>query len=75
MKTVYQEKLVVDESNINSDDGGMALIIETEGYSPTDDVDKTCVFVRFQSWDDDRKHILMNSLRGKKIRITVEVED
>ena len=78
MRTVYQEELVVDKSNRNItsiQDGGMAHIIETEGYSPTDDVDVTCLFVRFQSWDDNKEHALMNSLDGKKIRITIEVED
>lgn len=74
MKTVYQELIDVNANDLNPEDGGQALILDYHGGK--EDVGDGCLFVRIQSWDDKEcKHPLMNDLVGKKIRITIEVED
>lgn len=72
MKKVYQMTNTIGDADILSEDSGMALIFE-EDYDG-EILGDGCLFVRLQSWDNDSVHPLMNSLIGKKIRITVEVE-
>lgn len=72
-KIIYQELVDIDAKDFKSEDGGMALILDDLGGIEVHGDD--CLFVRLQSWDDDKKHPLMNSLIGKKVRITIEVED
>ena len=55
------------EGLVEYDDGRRAMIIELDGEDE--------VFVRLQSWDDEKKHPRLSSLIGKKIRVTVEVEE
>lgn len=52
-----------------SDDGGAALIAE---FSREGDED-TSIFVRLQSWDENKLHPEMRPLIGQRIRITIEV--
>ena len=52
------------------DDGGCAQIMEV---SNPDGENGDYVFVRFQSWDDDKVHTQMKPFEGKKLRITIEV--
>jgi len=74
MKTVYQELIDVKARHLKLEDGGAALILNDIGGEEL--VGDGCLFARIQSWDDKEcKHPLMNDLVGKKIRITVEVED
>ena len=73
MKTVYKELLDVEAHHLKSEDGGQALILKDFGGTELEG--DGSLFVRVQSWDDDKEHPLMNSLVGKTIRITVEVED
>lgn len=47
------------------DDGGMALTAEIG--------DEGEFFVRLQSWSNDKRHPTMDALRGKIVRVTVEV--
>jgi hypothetical protein len=58
--------------SMSKEDGGAALIadVDSETESSTDG----SFFVRLQSWNETtRKHETLESLRGKKVRITVEV--
>ena len=74
MRTVYQELRDVKANELKLEDGGQALILDDLGGKEL--VGDGCLFVRIQSWDDKEcKHPLMNDLVGKKIRITIEVED
>lgn len=72
-KIVYHELLDVEAKDLKSEDGGMALILNNLGGIEVHG--DGCLFVRLQSWDDDKNHSLMNSLAGKTVRITIEVED
>lgn len=49
------------------DDGGQALIAEFGEASVPQ------MFVRLQSWDEQKQHQVMRDLEGKRLRITVEV--
>lgn len=72
-KIIYQELHDVDAKYFKSEDSGCALILDDLGG--TEFMGDGFLFVRVQSWDDDKKHPLLNSLAGKTIRITIEVED
>ena len=62
--------------NVESrEDGGQALICETFKIDTTNSDDENGMFVILQSWDEDTAHTDLNSLIGKKIRITIEVLD
>jgi hypothetical protein len=71
MKFVFEGKVVYER-----DDGGAALVCETfrqtEPPAPDQDVG-LCVQVR--SWDESKQHVDGNKLKGKKVRVTVEVID
>lgn len=59
------------EAPISTQDGGQAMIIEFSGGGAGDDG----VFVRVHSWDSTRQHDLLDSLRGRRVRVTVEIVD
>ncbi len=61
-KTIILTGVAIPES----DDNGMASIIEVGG----DDV-----FVRLQSWSQERDHPVINQMVGRRIKITIEVGD
>lgn len=49
------------------EDGGCARISENIlGSDPE-------MFVRLQSWSDDKRHPMMDFFEGKRVRVTVEV--
>ena len=51
-----------------SEDGGQALIARIEDvYSE--------FFIQLQSWSEERRHVLMRVLTGKRVRVTVETID
>jgi hypothetical protein len=54
-------------AEIESDDGGLAMIIEIDGGEDEP------VFVRLQSWDSTKQHPVLRQLGGKRLRVTVEV--
>lgn len=65
------EKIILEGVvECEKEDGGRALIAQIESENEEDDV-----FVRIQSWSDDRTHTVMNSIQGKKVRVTIEVID
>lgn len=72
MSKVYEMKTTVDALKVHEEDGGCALIFEGDESGET--LGDGCFFVRLQSWDDNGTHPLMNSLKGKKIKVTVEIE-
>lgn len=55
--------------NLRREDSGCALI-EDVG---TDGVEDNGVFVRIQSWDETKEHKDFNALKGKRVRVTIEV--
>lgn len=70
------DKLVfsTQKLELSREDGGCALI----GEVCDDDILRGSeapseVFVRIQSWDDDRLHPTIRQLEGKRVRVTVEV--
>lgn len=71
MAEIFVEQFEITGELIRSEDGGRALIVESDSDIPGDDN----MFVRLQSWDDLAKHTLMRSLIGKTVRVTVEVLD
>lgn len=56
--------------DLDKEDGGMALI-----YSLTPE-DIPDIFVRLQSWDEEKKHSIFNEcFLGRKIKVTIETVD
>lgn len=68
MKIVL-ETAIFGLENLQREDGGCALIesIGTEGD------EETGIFVRVQSWDETKEHKDFNALKGKRVRVTIEV--
>jgi len=62
---------VVLEGTVDTteEDSGQAMIAQIEDER----VDE--FFVRLQSWSEERRHIVMRSLAGKRVRVTVETID
>jgi len=66
----------MEDKDVRSDDGGLALIWEPEfeiedGDLPLDPENGTQI--EFSSWDDHRDHRSFRRFIGKRVRITVEV--
>lgn len=57
------------------EDGGQALICEVFKVDTANSDDENGMFFILQSWDVDTVHTDLNTLIGKKIRITLEVLD
>jgi hypothetical protein len=72
----YQGTATITEKSLNTEDGGMALILEDD-FKPTPEAIAAgydaCFFVRLQSWDEEKRHALMKTLLGNKVRVTVEL--
>ena len=62
---------VVLEGTVDTteEDSGQAMIAQIEDER----VDE--FFVRLQSWSEERRHIVMRHLAGKRVRVTVETID
>lgn len=56
---------------LSVEDRGMAVIAEFEENRLLDSDPQ--MFVRLQSWDDKKEHPLINSLKGHRVRVTVEI--
>jgi hypothetical protein len=74
MRKVFVSNEIVDAKDISMQNSGQAKIYEGADCIGCD-CDDDGFFIRLHSWDETRIHPLMTSLVGKKIRITVEVED
>lgn len=74
---VIQEHHVI-EAKINEDidvkfeDGGQAMIIRN-GLS--DNEEENGMFVKLQSWDENKEHKVLKKFVGRNIRITIETID
>ena len=65
-------------AEIEVDDGGQALIVDLDGEHDRDNIrynEDGGFFVRVQSWSSSKVHPEMDVLRGRRIRVTVEVID
>ena len=56
----------------DKEDGGMARIATIDDMVGGSDPDRG-LFVRVQSWDETKEHLLAKKLTGKKVKITIEV--
>lgn len=65
---IILETAIFGLEDLRSEDGGCALI---EDIEPKEEDD--CLFVRVQSWDETKEHKDFNALKGKRVRITIEV--
>ena len=72
MTKVFETTSIVFPESIESEDGGCAKILEVDD---SEGEDGNSLFVRIQSWDDNANHPVMNSMVGKRIRVTIEVLD
>jgi len=64
MKVVVEGTVAITE-----EDGGQAMIAAIEDENVPE------FFVRLQSWSEARRHIVIRSLAGKRVRVTVETID
>ena len=64
MKVVVEGTVAITE-----EDGGQAMIAAIEDENVPE------FFVRLQSWSEERRHIVIRSLAGKRVRVTVETID
>lgn len=68
MKTYTFEK-TIDGADVDTEDGGRAKIIQLDGP------DNTTLFVRIQSWDDDKAHGDFEAMIGRHVRVTIEYDE
>lgn len=64
--TIYSE---IDPSEVETEDSGMSKIFHAgcEDYH-----DDNGMFVRIQSWDENKKHPQLSKFIGKRVRITIQ---
>lgn len=68
---IFDVTRLVTARGIDIQDSGMAQIFEVDNYTG----DETELFVRVQSYSNSKNHSVMDSLHGKRIRVTIEVLD
>lgn len=66
---------IIDKVKFEKEDGGMALIATLINEHVLDEDDDKGVFVRFQSWDEDKDHEEALQFEGKRVRVTIETID
>lgn len=71
MKLSVTGKVVVERV----EDGRQALICEPFPIVTGHSDDENGMTVRLQSWDEDTVHTDLNLIRGKTVKITIEVLD
>jgi hypothetical protein len=64
-----RRRLEEHETAVEVQDGGQAQLVEFANTS------ETGLFVRLQSWDDQRQHAEISHLLNRRVRVTVEVLD
>lgn len=67
---VYDVEVDYDPQALDVEDSGCAQIYNL--FDPADS-DDDGMFVRIQSWADGGKHPEMDKMRGKKIRVIIEI--
>lgn len=72
VKKVFQGE--INTNNTDIEDRGQALIttIDSDG---TNEEENNGMFVRIQSWDENKQHEEFKKFEGRKIRITIETID
>jgi hypothetical protein len=68
---LFCSTLILSADKVDVEDGGQALIAEINDNMTTEDEDG--VFVRIQSWDENKNHTLFRSAMGKKVTVVVLV--
>jgi hypothetical protein len=59
----------IKQGDVSVEDGGCAKIVRLNG---------ACIenlFIRLQSWNDDKEHPEFDYLIGRRVRVTIETED
>lgn len=69
---IIKEKILKLE---NTEDYNQAMICEDIIIDTEHSNDENGMFIRIQSWDLSKKHIDLNNLLNKRVRITIEVLD
>ena len=70
MNTIVIEGTVANK--MSREDSGAALIADLDDVTTVPDDES--FFVRLQSWNDGTlRHYTVESLRGKRVRITIEI--
>lgn len=69
MKKPQMKYVMVGAVKAKPEDGGQALIAEI------DDPRHPRLFVRIHSWDESRAHPELNLLNGKKVEVTITLQD
>jgi hypothetical protein len=68
-KKVFEKKLNTEE--MTKEDGGQAMIFTiSEPFE-----EENGMFVRIQSWDENKEHKELKKFEGRKVRITIETID
>lgn len=60
---IFDQK--VEPDDVKTEDGGQAKVLEFNNEEST-------LFLRVQSWAEDKRHPDFDQLVGKRVRITVE---
>lgn len=69
---VFEQTETIEPKSVHFEDGKRAMIVE---YATDNSVDSG-FFIRLQSWDEDTKqHTFLQSLVGKKVKISIEIVD
>ena len=58
-------------NDVETEDGGQAKIVGLEQNAE----DENGMFVKIQSWDEEKKHEEFNKFVGRKVKITIETID
>lgn len=69
---IFEVEADHDSEYLDVEDSGCAQIYNL--FDPADGEDEG-LFVKIQSWSDSGKHPDMDKLKGKRIRVTVEIID
>lgn len=68
---VFEQK--ISEGQVAFEDGQQAMIVELSDLVSGSADSENGMFVRIQSWDTSKAHTHLQSLVGKRVRVTVEV--
>lgn len=71
---IYVAEVDYDAENLDVEDSGCAQIYTVDNLPPESDID-VGMFIKIQSWDLSHRHVEMQKLKGKRIRVTVEIID
>ncbi len=64
----YVARETVIKEDVRIEDSGQAIIVDVEGKHPR-------LWVQIKSWDEDKQHPELKDIVGKKITVTIEIEE